>query len=112
MAEPDAGFDASPALSVTGTNRTAIGGRAFSARSHRFFHQRIFSLVSVSQADGRAQLALRDVLEAHQVFAGLRRVAGLLVGARDAELSRSMQRIQFERMLEGVDRLRILLELR
>ena len=84
----------------------------FLRRSHRLFHQRISSLVSVGQSDGRAQLVLRDVLEARQVFAGMGRVAGLLVGARNAEFGRSMQRIQFERMLEGVNRLRILLELR
>ena len=55
---------------------------------------------------------MRDVLEAHQVFAGMGRVARLLVGPRNAEFRRSVQRIQLERMLEGVDGLRILLELR
>ena len=39
-------------------------------------------------------------------------VPGLLVRARDAELRRGVQRVQLERVLEGVNRLWILLGLR
>ena len=63
------------------------------------------SLVAVGQSDGRAQFVLRDVLEAHQMFAGTGRVARLLISPRNAEAGR-VQRIQLKRMLEGVDRLR------
>ncbi len=66
---------------------------------------------SVGQAHRRAEFVLRDVLEARQVLAGVGDVAGLLVGARESELRRGVQRIQLERVLEGVDRLRKLPEL-
>ena len=46
------------------------------------------------------------------MLAGVRAVAGLLVGARESELGRSVQRIQLERVLEGVNRLGKLFELR
>ena len=42
------------------------------------------------------------------MFAGMRDVAGLLIGARESKLSRGMQWIKFDRVLESVDRLRIL----
>ncbi len=78
----------------------------------RFLHQRIFSLIPVCQADGRAQFVLRNVLEANQMLAGLGRVPRLLVGARQAEFSGSVQRVQLERVLESINRLGILLQLR
>ena len=80
--------------------------QALSPPPPRLFDQRIFSLVAVGQPDRRAQLVLRDVLEARQVFAGLGRVARLLIGARDAEFGGRVQRIQLERVLESFNRLR------
>ena len=68
------------------------------------------SLLAIGQAHRRAELVLRDVLEFLQVLAGVRRVAGLLVGARQSELCRSVQRIDLECVLEGVDGLRKLFE--
>ena len=55
---------------------------------------------------------MRDVLKANQMLAGLSRVTRLLIGARDSELGRGMQRIQLERVLESVDGLGKLLVLR
>ncbi len=55
---------------------------------------------------------LRDVLEAHQVLAGAGEVARLLVGTRQSKLRRGVQRVQLQRVLKGIDRLRKLLDLR
>src|SRR5581483_1898432 len=77
----------------------------------RLLRQRILSLLAIGQAHRRAKLVLGDVLEARQVLAGVRAVAGLLVSARESELRRGVQRIQLEGVLEGVNRLRKLLEL-
>ena len=86
--------------------------RNFDRGSLRLLGQRIFALLAIGQAHGRAEFVLRDVLEARQVLASVRAVAGLLIGARQSELRRGVQRIQLERMVECVNRLRKLLELR
>ena len=108
---PAASFDTNPAIRHRHKAHRNLRQRFFRCPG-RFLHQRILPLISVCQADGRAQFVLRDVLEAHQMLAGLGRVARLLVGARQAEFGGSVQRIQLERVLESINRLRILLQLR
>ena len=69
-------------------------------------------MLAVRQADGGAQFVLRDVLEFLQVLSGLIGLSGLLVGAGEAELGRGVERVDFQRMLEGIQRFGKLLELR
>ena len=52
---------------------------------------------------------MRDVLKLHEVFARLRVSPDCCRARENAELRRGVQRIDFQRVLEGVDRLRKLL---
>ena len=71
--------------------------------SRGFLRARIFPLLAIGQAHRRAQLVLRDVLEAGEMFARFGCVAGLLVGTRQSEFGGRVQPVQLERMLERID---------
>ena len=72
----------------------------------------VLALLAVDQTHGRAQVLLRQVLEARQVLSSLRRVSQALIGARQPELGGDVKGVQRQGGLEGGDGRLIPLKLR
>ena len=70
------------------------------------------ALVPVSQTHGGAQLILRDLLEAQHVLPRLFHISEAAVGTGDAEFRGGMIRVQAQRLLESLDGLLVLLQVR
>ncbi len=76
-------------------NRNRPGRGA--GRNPHLLGERILALISVRGSDGRPKLFLREFLESLQLLARFLTVPQSLVGIRQAELRRDMERIDLER---------------
>src|SRR5262249_818653 len=71
----------------------------------------VAALFTIGDGEGRADLGLRDFLETLEVLARLGHSARTLQCACQAELSRSMQRIELQGRLKFLDGVVVLLEI-